>query len=85
MVGDGAIPSFLWFPDGEHIVAAPAASRGELGGPTPLVVYELDLERSMLQGGILVAYIGALVGWDVPGQSVWVTSFEGVPERIRLP
>jgi len=80
-----AIPSFLWFPDGEHIVAAPAASQGELGGPTPLVVYELDLERSMLQGGILVAQIGALVGWDVPGQSVWVTSFEGVPERIRLP
>ena len=80
-----AIPNFLWFPDGERIVATSAVSQGEMGGPSPLVVYELDLEQGLLHDGVLVAEIGALIGWDVPGQSVWVTSIDGRPERISLP
>jgi hypothetical protein len=80
-----AIPNFLWFPDGERMVAAPAAGQSEMGGPSPLVVYELDLEQGLLHDGVLVAEIGALIGWDVPGQSVWVTSIDGIPERISLP
>ncbi|MBM3121197.1 MAG: hypothetical protein FJZ97_03295 [Chloroflexi bacterium] len=80
-----AIPNFLWYPDRDRLVAAPATSQGEMGGPSPLVVYDLDLDRGLLENGRMLAEITALIGWDVPGRSVWVLSFEGVPERVVLP
>jgi hypothetical protein len=80
-----AIPNFVWHPDGKHLVAAPAASQTEMGGPVPLVAYTLDVEAGMLREGRLIAEVGSLIGWDVPGQSVWVTSVDGIPERLALP
>ncbi len=80
-----AIPNFLWYPDRDRLVAAPAASQGEMGGPSPLVIYDLDLDRGLLENGQMLAEINALIGWDVPGRSVWILSFEGVPERVVLP
>ena len=80
-----ALANFIWYPDGEHLVAAPAVSQTEMGGPVPLVLYKLDLETGMLRDGRLVAEAGSLIGWDVPGRSVWVTSVDGIPERLALP
>jgi hypothetical protein len=80
-----ALANFIWHPDGVHLVAAPAASQNEMGGPVPIVVYTLDLEAGMLRQGRLIAEVGSLIGWDVPGQSVWVTSVDGIPERLALP
>ena len=80
-----ALTNFVWHPDGEHLVAAPAASQNEMGGPVPIVVYTLDFETGMLRDGHLVAEAGSLIGWDVPGRSVWVTSVDGIPERLALP
>ena len=80
-----AIPSFLWYPDRDRLVAAPAASQAQMGGPSPLVVYDLDLDRGLLESGQLLAEINALIGWDVPGRSVWILSLDGVPERVTLP
>jgi len=80
-----ALANFIWHPDGEHLVAAPATSQSEMGGPVPLVLYTLDLETGMLSEGRLIAEVGSLIGWDVPGRSVWVTSVEGIPERLALP
>jgi hypothetical protein len=39
----------------------------------------------MLREGRLIAEVGSLIGWDVPGHSVWVTSVDGIPERLALP
>ena len=80
-----ALANFIWHPDGVHLVAAPAASQNEMGGPVPIVVYTLDLEAGMLREGRLIAEVGSLIGWDVPGRSVWVTSVDGIPERLALP
>jgi hypothetical protein len=80
-----ALASFLWHPDGEHLVAAPAVSQTEMGGPVPLVLYTLDVETGMLSEGRLIAEVGSLIGWDVPGQSLWVASIDGMPERLALP
>jgi hypothetical protein len=80
-----AIPNFLWDPARDRLVAAPATSQGEMGGPSPLVVYDLDLERGALENGTLLAEITALIGWDGPGRSVWVLSVDGVPLRLTLP
>lgn len=80
-----AIPNFLWYPDQDRLVAAPAAGQGQMGGPSPLVVYDLDLDEGLLKNGQLLAEITALIGWDVPGRSVWILSVDGVPERVALP
>lgn len=80
-----AIPLFLWDPGESRIVAAPAISQEEMGGPSPLVLYDLDPERAMLYNGRLLAEDIVLIGWDVPGQSVWVVPVDGVPERVQLP
>jgi hypothetical protein len=80
-----AIPNFLWYPDRERLVAAPATSQVQMGGPSPLVVYELDLEQGVLKNGRLLAEITVLIGWDVSGRSVWVLSADGVPQRVTLP
>ncbi len=80
-----ALTNFIWDPDGVHLVAAPAASQNEMGGPVPIVLYTLDFETGMLRDGHLVAEAGSLIGWDVPGRSVWLTSVEGIPERLALP
>jgi hypothetical protein len=79
------LANFIWHPDGKHLVAAPAVSQTEMGGPVPLVLYTLDLETGMLSEGRLIAEVGSLIGWDVPGHSVWVTSVDGIPERLALP
>lgn len=80
-----AIPNFLWYPDRDRLVAAPAASQAEMGGPSPLVVYDLDLDRGLLENGQLLAEVNALIGWDVPGRSVWILSMDGIPERVAVP
>jgi len=79
------LANFIWHPDGEHLVAAPATSQSEMGGPVPLVLYTLNLETGMLSEGRLIAEVGSLIGWDVPGRSLWVTSIDGAPERLALP
>jgi hypothetical protein len=82
------IPTMLADPDGQHWLAVPEASEpstGQMGGPLPLVLYRLDEDSGELEDGVLLGTIGSLLGWDVPGHSVWVLSFEGNVERVELP
>lgn len=80
-----AIPHLLWFPDGQYLLGVPEAPRESLGGPFGLVRFRLDVDEALLTHGELVAEVGGLIGWDVPGITVWVNSREGEPVRLELP
>lgn len=72
----------LWHPDGIHWLVQSAASQGGMGGPSPLVAYRLDQAKGLLTDGKLLSEVGALIDWDEPGKSVWVTNIEGQVQRI---
>lgn len=79
------MPRLLWFPDGEHLLGVPEASRESLDGPFVLVRFRLDPDQALLSEGEVVAEVGGLIGWEVPGSSVWVMSRDGVPDLLDLP
>ncbi len=79
------VPRLLWFPDGEHLLGVPEAPRESLGGPFALVRFRLDGDQALLTEGEMVAEVGGLIGWEVPGSSVWVMSRDGVPDLLDLP
>jgi hypothetical protein len=79
------IPRFLWHPDGEHLIALPAASHETMGGPSPLVLYRLDLATNTLTDAVMFGEAGALIAWNVPGESVWVMSIDGDVQSMSLP
>lgn len=79
------LPRLLWFPDGEHLLGIPEASQQSLGGPYALVRFRLDPEQALLSDGEMLAEVGGLIGWEVPGRSVWVMSGDGVPSLLDLP
>jgi hypothetical protein len=80
-----ALPSFLWDPDNEHWVGAPAVSQGGMGGPSPLVVYRLDRASGTVTEGKLLAEVNTLIGWDMPGRSVWIQPDQGNVQKVDLP
>jgi len=79
------IPRFLWHPDGEHLVALPAVSHDEMGGPSPLVLYRLDRVTNTLTDAAMFGEAATLIAWNVPGESVWVMSANGAVESLSLP
>ena len=79
-----AMAPVLWHPDGLHWVVMSAAAQGEMDGPSPLVAYRLDSTAGTLTDGRLLGEIGALIDWDEPGKSVWVTTVDGESQRIVM-
>lgn len=79
---------FLWHPDGGRIVAMPwvVEEPGEENAeaPFPLVEWDIDPASTVLTNGRLVAEVFGLLGWDVPGESVWVRNRLHEPERVPL-
>ncbi len=81
------IQRFLWFPDGDRIVATPWAARELREGEEPawpLVVWDIDPASGSLTNGRLVTEVAGLLEWDVPGESVWVLNRQYEPERVEL-
>jgi hypothetical protein len=60
----------LWHPDGRHLVALANTSE-TMGGPSPLVVYELDDTLHTITGAATFGQGYALIGWNVPGESLY--------------
>jgi hypothetical protein len=56
-----------------------------MGGPLPLVMYRPDQDAVELQDGMLLRMVGSLIGWKVPGKSVWVMTFGGSVEAVEVP
>jgi hypothetical protein len=78
----------LWFPDGQRLVAA--VETGGPGMPEPVQWWTLVLEPDSgdyrLRLVDALENTGILLGWDVPGESVWIipTNPPGPPESIAL-
>jgi Tol biopolymer transport system component len=79
-----SIPSLLWFPGGDRVLAIPAASM-DLGGPPPLILFTYDPRTLVLGGGTQLGTVNAIIDWDVPGETVWVLTVDGVVERMAIP
>lgn len=79
------IQRILWMPDEDHLLVMPAAGNSGMGGPSPLVLLRIDRSSGQLTGGRLLGEAMDLIGWDIPGSSVWVINESGEPERLNLP
>jgi len=82
-----SIPYLLWDPDGEHLYAVQAASIGEgdMGGPSPLVRYRLDHTNWTLSEGEKISELLTVIGWAVPGYSLWIWDAQGDIQEFVLP
>jgi len=84
----GQFQKVLWLPDGQRVVVTV-----NFGGPglgpvgTATVVLELDAALETVVAAATVADDGGLLGWDLPGQSVWINPYEtpGPPVSLPLP
>lgn len=81
---DVMIPYFLWDPDGEHVYAtsADAGGEGAMGGPAPLIRYRIDRTTSTLVEQETIGNFFLVVGWAVPGYSLWVQDEAGMHEFV---
>jgi len=82
----GSLPTVVqWHPDGQHLVGL-ANYSDSMGGPSPVVLYELDESRSHV---VAAADLGAdaylLVDWNVPGESLFVQDEFGQVVLVHLP
>ena len=68
----GSAPTaVIWHPDGRHLVGF-ANYAESMGGPSPLVLYELDDTLHTITGGAVLGQGYSLVGWNVPGESLYI-------------
>jgi hypothetical protein len=74
----------MWISETQFIASAfvPGMS-GPMGGPTNLVLYQLDDTLDTIMAGAILGE-GMLIGWDVPGESIWMLGAEGM-ESVPLP
>ena len=80
-----ALTDVIWDIDGSHLLTLSAVASRDLGGSNPLVYYRLDRDSLELTEGVLLDEVDTMIGWAVPGRSVWVlTSGRGV-KQIALP
>jgi len=83
MVGAGPT-SVIWHPDGRHLVGF-ANYAESMGGPSPLVLYELDESLHTITGGAVLAQGFSLVGWNVPGESLYLVDENNQIALVSLP
>lgn len=84
-------PVALWHPDGQHLVLELEQLEGMFG--RGLVFYRLDWATQTLVDGVIVQEDARLIGWDVPGETLWVEKawldeaqqVQAEPTILRLP
>jgi Tol biopolymer transport system component len=75
---DPAMIARNWHPDGQHLVGTAMTGIPMVGDARWFVVeYELDPTLSRIVAVTIIAADTEMVGWDMPGQSVWVIPSEG--------
>ena len=82
---DLALPFMLWYPDNEHLLRVQSAEVGEDPmsiGPYPIVRYRLDRTAMALVEPTQVGETLAIIGWAIPGYSVWTRVDGGISEYI---
>ena len=80
-----ALPTtVIWHPDGRGLVGF-ANYAESMGGPSPLVLYELDESLHTITGGAVLAQGFSLVGWNVPGESLYILDENNQLVLVSLP
>ena len=74
----------IWHPDGRHLVGF-ANFAESLGGPSPLVLYELDDTLHTITGAALLGQGYSLIGWNVPGESIFILDENNQVVVVSLP
>jgi Tol biopolymer transport system component len=78
-------PNVLWHPNLVNLVAQ-AVPAPLSGLPTETLLFELDPALGeVLAADIVHTGEGELLGWDVPGWTIWFRPLETEPQRINLP
>ncbi len=80
-----ALTYILWDVDGNHLLTLADETSSDMDGLCPLVYYRLNRDTRSLTEGELLAQVPVMIGWAVPGDSVWVYSFGGEVTQIELP
>ena len=74
----------IWHPDGQQLLGLANYSQG-MGGPSPLVLYQLDPTRLHVVGGQVLGQGFTLIDWNVPGQSAYVVDENNQVSLVTLP
>jgi len=80
-----SLVTLLWHPNGNQLVGIPPISMGEMGGPSPLVLYTMDPAAHTIMAGTQFGEAMGLVAWDIPGVSIWIQASDGTIQRVALP
>ena len=75
----------FWITETQFIASASLdGSNAQMGGDTSLILYQLNESLDTIVDGAVIKQ-GNLLGWDVPGASIWVQTEVGEMESIPLP
>jgi dipeptidyl aminopeptidase/acylaminoacyl peptidase len=80
-----ALTDVIWDVNGVHLLTLSSITARDMGGPSPLVYYRLDRDSHELTDGMLLDEVDAMIGWAVPGSSVWVLTFGRDVKQLPLP
>ena len=81
----GSFPSVvLWHPDGRQLVGVSGYAEG-MGGPWALVVYQLADDGHTVVSAARFGTGFGLVGWNVPGRSLYAQDQNGQLSLMTLP
>ena len=76
----------MWISDTQLIGSAFIRGVNQpMGGPTSLLLYQLNDTLDTIVDGAIITEEASLVGWDVPGVSVWVKTPDGTMQSLPLP
>lgn len=74
-VGQNVGSIVLWSPDGMHVIAVESALQGEGMAFQRIAYYRIDpATRQVVYAHTIADGEFRLIGWSVPGQSVWIHS-----------
>lgn len=74
----------LWHPDNQSLAGLANYAEG-MGGPSPLVDYQLDASRLVVVGGEVLGQGYAVIDWNVPGQSFFALDPDSQVILVMVP
>lgn len=83
MFGSGPT-SAIWHPDGTQLVG-PANYAESMGGPSPIVRYQLDPSFLVVTEAEVVGQGFSVIDWHIPGESFYAFDDNSLPILVTLP
>lgn len=74
----------IWHPDNQTLVGMANYAEG-MGGPSPVVRYDLDPSHLVVTGGEVLGQGFSVIDWNVPGQSFYALDENSQVVLVNLP